>query len=199
MTNYIIKFSLIALCFLIALCSRRFARSKEDWAYLVAAMGLTLIADYFLVLAHNHRAGVFVFCFVHMVYILRVSINRKETIRKIVSICAKGAIVLTLAMFLNLDILIVLTVIYAGLFIKNLVTHFKYCRFNRRLILTGLILFALCDIHVLMFNLPRYIPAVPLAVAEWGRFWIWVFYTPAQFLLSLSAADMHLQINPKRL
>ena len=152
-------------------------------------MGLTLIADYFLVLTHNHRAGVFVFCFAHMVYILRVSIDRKEAMMKIVGTCVKGSIVFILALFLNLDILIVLAVVYAGLFIKNLTTHFKHCRFNRRLILAGLVLFALCDIHVLMLNLPHYIPAVPQAVAEWGGFWIWVFYAPAQFLLSLSAVD----------
>ena len=77
--NYI-KVLFIALCFIIALCSYWFCHSKRDWSYLSAAMGLTLVSDYFLVLTNHHSAGVFVFCFVHILYILRVSDNREESI-----------------------------------------------------------------------------------------------------------------------
>ena len=58
-------------------------------------------------------------------------------------------------------------------------------KINRRIILTGLILFALCDICVLLFNLPQYFGApnffhriLPM---------IWVFYLPSQALIAVSA------------
>ena len=192
--NYI-KFSFIALCFLIALYSYRFCVSKKDWTYLSVAMGFTLISDFFLVLAGNYRAGVFFFCFAHMAYILRVNTNR--------SVIRIGAAVLAGVMIGGLlyfilpvhDFLVILAAVYASLFLQNLSAHVRYCRSggpdvlplaNRWLMLSGLILFALCDVHVMLFSLPDFLP-VPEEIGHWGLMWIWIFYTPSQLLLSISA------------
>jgi len=196
--NYI-KVLFIALCFIIALCSYWFCHSKRDWAYLTGAMGLTLVSDYFLVLTNNHSTGVFVFCFVHILYILRVSDNREKSAAQIATTIFIGAVVFAAFVFVPmlpfLHPIIVLTLVYTALFIQDIIAHIKYYKskkeealpiVNRRIMLAGLILFALCDIHVLMFNLPHYLPVSP-AIGMWGRMWIWVFYAPSQLLLSISA------------
>ena len=196
--NYV-KFFFIALCFSIALCSYWFCRSKKDWAYLAAAMGFTMVSDYFLVLAHNYRAGVFVFCFVHIAYILRVSgwaatgNHLEKSLSKIGAIICGGGLIFVVFAFVPalpwVDPLIVLAIVYASLFAQNFADHIRYYRQggpNRKIMLTGLILFILCDIHVMLFNLPNFLP-VPPEIGLWGWRWIWVFYAPSQLLLSVSA------------
>jgi len=178
------KFTLIVICFAIALASYFFCYSKKDWRYLVIAMGFTVLSDYSLLITNNNRAGVFTFCFVHIAYILRVSENKTKSLIYILVTIAGGML---LALFVD-DILIALAAVYAALFIQNLATH---CRFranpNRAIMLIGLILFALCDINVLMFNLPNFID-FPQSVANTAHSLIWFFYAPAQILLAVSAA-----------
>jgi len=188
LTANTIKFSIIVVCFFVAAGSYFFCNSKKDWAYLMAAMGFTLLADYFLVIAFNYRVGVFIFCFAHIAYILRVSDNKKKSLQWIISPFVFGWLYYYL-FGTWMSQLQTLAFIYAILFAVNLGTHIKRYRYinNRRLILTGLILFVLCDIHVLMFNLPHHLPMIPTAVSDWGRTWIWVFYAPSQILLCLSA------------
>lgn len=210
MADHYIKFSFIALCFLITLGSYRFCISKKDWAYLTAALGMTLVSDFFLVLAGNYPAGVFTFCFVHISYILRVTrINHTERKRNLIRIGITvlcGCFIYTFlyvvltqtAVFPGTNLfqpLLILAGVYAALFLQNLIAHIKYYRdngpdslplINRRIMLLGLILFALCDIHVMLFNLPNFLP-VPERIGLWGLRWIWIYYAPSQLLLSISA------------
>ena len=204
MIEYYLKFAFIGLCFLIALGSYRFCINKKDWAFLAVAMGFTLLADFFLVLVHNYVIGVFVFCFVHIAYIFRVSNNRKHNLFHICATVVAGVVLYAVFLFVPIlpppDVLIILAMVYATLFSQNLVAHIKYSpafaatggtdfelfHFNRKIMLVGLILFAFCDIHVLMLNLPNYLP-VPQEIASWGQTMLWVFYLPSQLLLSLSA------------
>jgi len=199
MSIYALKFSYVAVCFIIALTTFYFSHSKKDWLCLSAALALTLISDYFLVLTHNHAVGVFLFCFVHIAYLLRISGNKDKSLAGIWAAALAGAalyvVILIIPIFPGLNLLLSLAAVYALLFLQNLVAHIKYYRsnnegelpkFNKGLILAGLILFALCDIHVMLFNLPNFVQ-VPQFVSTWGRAWIWVFYAPSQMLLSLSA------------
>ena len=202
--NYI-KFTIIAICFLVTLASYRFCFSKKDWVLLAPAMGFTLLSDYFLLIAHNYRIGVFVFCFVHIFYILRVNggyigeHSREKSIINIGSVLISGGLIYVLFTFIPLlpriDPLIIFVVMYTALFVMNFVAHVKYYysdepdalpMINRRLMLAGLLLFVLCDIHVFMFNLPNFLP-VPPEIGLWGGSWIWMFYAPSQVLLSISA------------
>lgn len=160
-------------------------------------MGFTVASDFLLVVLNNYRAGVFVFCFVHITYILRVSRSiygeREKSIMQIAAIICGGMLTFAVFAFIPslppVDPLIIFAVVYAALFTLNFICHIKYFRRrgpNRNIMLFGLILFILCDIHVLMFNLPLYI-YVPPEIGIWGRTWIWVYYTPSQLLLSVSA------------
>jgi len=178
-----VKFAIIFVCFIIVIASYFFCYSKKDWRYLAVAMSFTLISDYFLVLVNNHRVGVFTFCFVHIAYILRVSENKTKSIIYILVTIVGGTL---LAFFVD-DILIALTAVYAALFVQNLIVNFYQNRLpNRKIILIGLVLFALCDINVLMFNLPNFIN-FPQSIANTALSLIWIFYAPAQVLLAFSA------------
>jgi len=150
-------------------------------------MGFTLLSDYFLLIANNYRVGVFTFCFVHITYIIRISKNRFKSIVYILATFTGG---LLLVLFVD-DILVALAAVYAALFVQNLITNFcqnhpRLPLANRRLMLTGLVLFALCDINVLLFNLPNFI-YFPQSIAGISHSLIWWFYAPAQILLAFSA------------
>lgn len=193
----IIKFSFIALCFIIALISGRFCHSKKDWAFLVVGMGFTLISDYFLILARNYPVGVFTFCFVHIAYIMRVSTNRERSLMFIVSAFGSGVLFYALFSFISIfDTLVFIASVYAMLFVLDLIWHVKFCKhggihglpkINRWIMLVGMILFALCDVNVLLFNLPNHIPLFSTEIANRSQNLIWIFYLPSQLLLSLSA------------
>ena len=203
MVDDYIKFAFIALCFIIALVSYWFSNSKRDWAFLALAMGFTLTSDYFLLLTSRHATGVLIFCFVHIIYILRVSFDWEKSLMKIGATVCIGWLILAISAFtpllphFNRNPIIIFAAIYAALFIQNIIAHVKYYRYNgqdalplinRKIMLIGLVLFALCDIHVLMFNLPLYLN-VPPAIGIWGRTWMWVFYAPSQLLLCISAVQ----------
>jgi len=79
----------------------------------------------------------------------------------------------------------VIAALYAALFIINIYISARYIQHNRVLIVAGLLLFAACDICVLIFNLPRYFGA-PVWLNRVFPL-IWVFYLPSQLMLALSA------------
>ena len=184
------KFIFIIACFAFAALSYFFCHSKKDWAWLTAGLLFTVGADYFLVIHNNHLPGIAVFCFAHVCYILRALHSAKHG-QKVAFISVPILVVAVYLTFIN-EALFVLSGIYAGLFLTNIavnIWHFKQKntllpRFNKILVLAGLILFALCDVNVLLFNLPRQLgtPVIfPLAFQ-----FIWVFYLPSQLLLAVS-------------
>ena len=142
------------------------------------------------------------FCFAHLAYIMRVvmgqvgSLNtwtmqndmrcKLSHVKITVSLVLVLLAVIALA-FILLDSIFVVTFLYAILFITNIYVSARYLQHNRKLAITGLLLFAACDICVLLFNLPIYMGA-----PEWlrGVFpLIWVFYLPSQVLLAISAIN----------
>lgn len=171
------------------------------------ALGFTLAADFFLILHDWHLPGVAVFCFAHLAYILRAITCKDEGVpgqardgkagtcgvawrtgsfRFFCMIFVSGIIALTLA-FTLLEAIFVLTALYATLFIINIYVSARYLRHNQKLAITGLLLFAACDICVMIFNLPVYMGA-----PQWlrGIFpMIFVFYLPSQLILAISAVD----------
>jgi len=129
------------------------------------------LADYFLVLQNSHLPGVAVFCFVHVCYILRV---QRDNIWLGLLIIVP---VIVGFLFYN-GWLYALAGFYAMLFITNITVNIKWRKQNKALVVTGLILFALCDINVAVYN---FAPQFSLVFAL-----IWVFYLPSQFLLAIS-------------
>ncbi|MCL2839688.1 MAG: lysoplasmalogenase family protein [Defluviitaleaceae bacterium] len=178
------KFAFVAMCFFIALISFFRCNSKKDWAWLVSGLAFTLGADYFLVLHNNHLVGIAVFCFAHVCYIIRAD-KRKLFLIPLVA----GLVFIAVW---NGSV-IMLAGIYAALFLVNLYVNFKFLqnkktsipKLNRALIFTGLCLFALCDVNVLIFNLPQYFNVDESLQAIFPL--IWIFYLPSQALLAISA------------
>lgn len=182
----IIDFSIICLCFLTALSSYRFCFNKRNWLFLFTGMCFTVISDFFLVLLQNQQIGFVTFCFVHIAYNLRVTLNIKRSLVFIL-----GTLILCVPLTFIIGSLSASMAAYAFLFIQNIIVNihsFKknttIPKINRILILLGIILFFLCDINVLI---DIFRDNVPERVWEIAHFMIWIFYAPAQVLLSISA------------
>ena len=183
---YDVKFIFVVVCFFVAVGSYFLCRDKRNWALLVGGMAFTVAADYFLVL-HNARVpGVAVFCFAHVCYILRAFRGERELTRRFV-LFSFTIVTAVVAILLVLDSIFALAGMYAALFMVNLYVNFKFRRVNKNgtFILIGLILFALCDIAVMLFNVPRYLGVMPALVQIYP--FIWIFYLPAQAMLAISA------------
>ena len=181
-------FIYIAACFGVALASYFICWSRRDWLWLTLGLAFTLGADYFLILhdQDRHLIGVTVFCFAHVAYILRALDGKKPRLYALLPFAGAGLAVAALAL-IWLDGIYVVTALYGTLFIANICLSARHIQRNRVLVMAGLLLFAACDICVLLFNLPLYTGApeglrmiFPL---------IWVFYLPSQTLLAVSAVD----------
>jgi len=183
-----LKFAFVVCCLVIALLSYFKCYSKRDWAWLVSGLAFTVGADYFLVLHNNHLYGVAVFCFAHVCYIMRAITRRTRFV-----FLSFGLVAVLVAIAFMSGSVIALGGIYATLFSLNLVVNFKFFgnektrlpKLNRVLVLAGLVLFMLCDVNVLLINLPRYFGA-PQWLSSFFPL-IWVFYLPSQGLLAVSA------------
>ncbi|MCL2187534.1 MAG: lysoplasmalogenase family protein [Defluviitaleaceae bacterium] len=157
-------------------------------------MAFTVGADYFLVLHDIHITGVSVFWFAHIFYAARAvnsgitSYTGRASFRQgfcyVVIICALGARFVT-----GLGNVLIPVVVYACLFGASIFLNFYYRRtlHNAPLVLAGLVLFVLCDICVMLFNIPRYFDVLENFMRLLPL--IWVFYLPAQALLAVSAID----------
>ena len=186
MTNDLIKFIAIIICFGIAVTGRN-ALSKRDYALLTAAMGATLIADFFLVIMYNYVVGVVVFCAAHVFYIVRFGNLRWLKILPVILIVP--------AVFLVFqgDVLIVAAILYAQLFLMSyaaMITALRkktYPITNNILIFIGMTAFVLCDICVAIWNLGRWGFIANDDLVRLAHAAIWMFYTPAQICLALSA------------
>ena len=183
-----VKFAFIGGCLLVALLSGARRWNTRDWLWLVAALSFTLLSDYFLILRHEHLFGVAAFCFVHICYIFRAVKFKKNFLAPIF------IFVIIWASALAFGSVIVLAGLYAALFAVNIYVNFKETRrpkLNHRLVTAGLVLFALCDICVMLVNLPRYANVTQDFSAAFPL--IWVFYLPSQALLAVSSYFFHSQ------
>ncbi|MCL2197987.1 MAG: lysoplasmalogenase [Defluviitaleaceae bacterium] len=177
------KFAFIACCLIVALFSYARCYSKKEWSLLVCGLGFTLLADYFLVLSEQHLFGVAAFCFVHVFYIFRAVEFKKWMILPLVGVGVVWAAAL------SGGFVVFMAGLYALLFATNIFINFKTKarrpKVNFYLVMVGLILFALCDINVMLFNLTRYTGISHGFNASFTL--IWVFYLPSQAFLALSA------------
>ena len=175
-----------------ALASYFFCWSKRDWFWLVIALGFTLAADYYLILHNRHLPGVAIFCFAHVAYILRATAHKPEA-RPRRFYTGAGLVFVALA-FIWLGGIYVAALLYAALFIFNIYVSARHIQRNRGLVMTGLLLFAACDICVLLSSLPMYFNA-PIWLQQ-AYPMIWVFYLPSQALLAVSAVNLGRSYGP---
>ena len=186
-----LKFAFVVGCFAFAILSYFFCKSKTEWQKLVLGLMFTVGADYFLVLHDRHLPGVAVFCFAHVCYIFRALENSSRWRKNAFIVLPFVSAIIGFAF--AFEALFLLSGIYATLFFANIavnVWHYRkketvLPRLNKALFLTGLILFALCDVNVMLFNLPSQL-GIPV-IFPWAFRLIWVFYLPSQAMLAVSA------------
>ncbi|MGI6169252.1 MAG: lysoplasmalogenase family protein [Christensenellales bacterium] len=172
------KYAGICICFLMA-CARLFVTGFSRDGQLVAlALGLTLAADTFLLWTEVFVWGVVVFCGVQAVYARRFGAHWGFAALGITLFAA-------LALLGTLPLLFAVVAVYACLFVGNMVAVFcsEQCLSPRmvRRSRVGMVLFFLCDINVMLYNLlppqETYLPGILM----------WLFYLPGQYFLSTSA------------
>lgn len=170
-----INFYFVVACLCCAAFSFFFCTSKKDWVWLNAGLLFTVISDYFLVLYDMHLPGVAVFCFTHYCYAMRVMNVSLKVAARVFFVLLLWVVVL-----FSTSALYVLAGTYAVLFVASLWLNYRHRnKPNGKIILVGLILFMLCDINVLLYNVPGNFP--------FAQSLIWVFYLPSQMLLAVSA------------
>ena len=181
--SVLLKYLSILLCLVTAILLNRGAWNKRDSALLLSALFLTCVSDFFLLLLNWPVPGLLAFCIVHLVYIRRYRPSAFFPAAAIVALVMAGCLA---AEFLigGFPLKYALSCLYGVLLLA--VTIFGFTaplpRANLHLVIAGMALFLLCDIHVALFNiLAASDPYYPFA-----SFLMWFFYLPSQVLLALS-------------
>lgn len=175
---------LLAVCAVLRV--RPGARERQLTA---AALSLTLIADWFLLVRGDHLAlGVAVFLLVQLCYIGRLSVSAAAAGR---SRAPRTIPVLRTLVPAALAILLFATksasplTLLAAVYFPQLVLSAVQATVQRnKLFALGLWLFTCCDLCVGLSNLPA---PVPEALQGPVAFLMWFFYLPSQALIVFSA------------
>lgn len=192
----IIKY--ISICFLfVAAVFLYISERKKSQALFSLIMGFTIFSDYFLLFSENILPGILSFCAVQILYIYFIlknadinNIRQNFAGRLIICFAAAIAAYLLLICFLKETIaeagyvLIAAILLYAVLFTGNVLLSFRRLHLGR--ITAGLVLFYLCDINVLLFNLPDFLD-LPSGLCHFclniAAVLMWVFYLPGKILI----------------
>lgn len=188
--SILLKYISILIFFLTSLLIGKKGHSLTDTHLLQSALLFTLCADTCLLILNYFKLGIFFFCIVQILYIIRHTFLYHINIRK-----DKLFIYLILIVILSFILNIILpetvdsqlykvAIVYAILLTTSLLFALRY----KGLIAYGLILFFLCDINValsyLIHSYSIYIFHIPLRFIT--SFLVWIFYFPSQLLLTLS-------------
>jgi len=185
MTNDIIKFIAIIICFGIAATGRNWL-NRRDYLLLTAALVLTVAADFFLVVIYSYPIGVAFFCAVQVMYNMRFGGTAR------LKILPFTLVIPAIFFAITGDALVTIAILYAQLFLLSYAAMIQFLRkktfptTNNVLILIGMTTFVLCDICVAIWNLWRMGIITNIDLAIHAHAAIWLFYTPAQICLALS-------------
>lgn len=180
-----IKLISIVLCFAFGIF--QFYLKQTRIAFLqVCILGFTLISDYFLLLTSVYSVGVVTFIMVQLGYSGALKLAKDQSLTR-TEYLVSGALIVISMILLKFDVTVGLSLLYAVLFVRNLFVAYKehkLSQYNRWLFI-GLLLYAICDIQVAMFNLD---------IIKTHFTWLysvvavgmWTFYLPGQVILTLS-------------
>ena len=169
-----------------------------EYNFVRLGLGVTLLADYFLVLCSPARelAGVAVFCVVQLTYFAALIVSDKSRVRRTVHILVRAGLCILIvpAALLILgdsaDALAILSAIYYVNLVCNML--FAFADFRRWWLFgLGLFAFALCDASIgFNFLVNEYIGAAEGSflwkIANSGLNLAWIFYIPCLTMISLS-------------
>ncbi len=169
-----------------------------EYNFIRLGLGVTLLADYFLVLCSPAKqlAGVAVFCVVQLAYFAALIVSDKSRVRRTVHILVRAGLCILIvpAALLILgesaDVLAIFSAVYYVNLVCNMV--FAFADFRRWWLFgLGLFAFALCDASIgFNFLVNEYIGA-----AEGSFLWniansdlnlAWIFYIPCLTMISLA-------------
>lgn len=186
----VLKYSSILCCAAAALLRCLLCRARNGSGFLAAALLFTAVSDYFLLFSDCYTPGLYTFCLVQTAYLFLLRLYLWQTgffvLRQLIIRFFAGALLLPLLSRLTEESLLFLIPLafYAVSFAANIVLSSRACT---RLFF-GLLLFALCDINVLLFHLSDYL-VLPAVLTDFfhSRSWfcMWLFYLPSQVLLTL--------------
>lgn len=180
----------IVLCFLYALL-----QLKHGSRWIIAGLGFTVCADFFLVLCSpSYRLwGMACFSAVQILYAIKLHLANKAKWLLAVRLCLIAAIEAVCFVVLGgkPDALAVVSVGYYANLVMNIVVAFTRFRVNK-LLPIGLVLFVMCDTVIgLQMVFDVYLPVShDSAIYRFlfsDCFWSWFFYLPSQVLIALSS------------
>ena len=177
-----IKFAGILLCLVYALYLGHLGGSR----LVPAALALTALADVFLLLLDaDYALGILLFCAVQGLYFVRIVRSGGRSLWGL----RLGLFLLSLVVLNLLGLLIplnILALFYFTNFFCNALASLSCSGRSMRLFSIGLWLFLCCYLCVGLFQNPRLVPPAVRAFVSVG---MWLFYLPAQVLITLSGAN----------
>ena len=180
----ILKYIAILLCLVSAIVVFFQSGNARDARLQIIILLFTVIADYFLLFTSYFTAGILIFLGAHLTAIYRYH----APIFKICVISVALAFVVWLVSVIAgqpIDLMFCAVAAYMFTIITATIATFiaRQAPVNNFLSRCGMILFLLCDVNVALYNsLPR-----DAAFSDTSMVLMWVFYLPAQTMLSLSA------------
>lgn len=200
-SSSMLKYISIVLCFLISLLIGSSYIGKRDKVLLQLGLFITLIADFLLLFTDYFVLGVGVFSIVHIIYDIRYKRNRTKLV--LIKFVVVFLIITITYLMLNhfvrkIELLFTVALFYAVYLLSNVVKAIKIHKYklipypNSYFIAWGMVLFLLCDINVVFFNIPRLTSKSSSIVSllyNISASLIWFFYLPSQMLLSFSGYD----------
>lgn len=184
-----IKLFSVFVCFMYLLLTFNRKSSGYDHLLMIIVIAVTFLADGTLLLTDHLEFGVFAFLIVQILYAYRISLFGRTGSHYWTYIFG-GLGIGGASILIQTDVVIIAAVTgYGVLFLMNiwrLMTVQTLFQQKHTLFKIGFVLFFICDINVLVFNiLSNY--EISNLFYEFTRVSMWFFYLPAQVLLSISA------------
>ncbi|MCR5324229.1 MAG: hypothetical protein K6E85_13290 [Lachnospiraceae bacterium] len=206
-TVAVLKYASILICVLFSILSVINIDKNvglTGTALICAALIFTAISDRFLLFGDVFLPGLICFCIVqmiHLVIITGISIKRILTAVLLRIIASAIGTVILAGIIPDEKVLIAIVMFYGFSFFGNILhlaaglavsKNEVHCLASRPyLYLCGMILFLLCDINVLLYNLGKFIDIGSSfkKVANVASILIWIFYLPSQVMIVLSGRN----------
>ena len=198
--RYVSYASIVLACLFLSL----FAERSREYVFTQAALVMTVLADFFLVLPAEIKqfpAMVF-FSVVQIAYFMRIYLATEDkrvrkihlVTRSILTAVAVGATFAVLGR--AVDAVSVVSVFYFANLLVNVIFAFAQFRKNYLLAL-GLLLFSFCDFLIGCSFIECYVTVTPGSLinrlANPGCNLAWIFYVPSQTLIALSLLPRRLK------
>lgn len=203
-----LKYIGIIICFLFSLLFYPWKNATLDCMLLRCALLFTVISDWYIVMRDSYFYGLITFCIVQLLYLIRLHCWRKEQgIRTFLISYILRNILFTLIITgvliffkITLDELVFTAIFYFVSIIFNTMDairiQLKEKEKSYQLYAVGMVLFLLCDINVGLFNLSDFMVVEGTwfnKIYEFAAIAMWLFYLPAQVVISLSGVKNKLQ------